>query len=693
MFVTISALWFIWSQGFYETGFCKLEKMRLQHGGKIVVLGGGPAGALFAIHLLRQSQQAGIDITVTIIDKKAVRPSSASPCQLRGCNYCAGIISPRLHDALEKSGIALPEQLICEEFSHIWIHGLWKNFPLKLPPGQRMYSLFRGSLPHGRQDKTAGLDDFLLNRAQTRGAAVIAGEVIDIRYAPSKKPYVTVATASKREIGIESDFLAIATGIAPVKDSIPAGNPVFKALRRINPGFTPPEVRPALIFELKPGRAYLKKYMNQEIYFIVSGSKKLSLDHICLVPKGDYLTVALVGDRIDRASFPEDTQKIIDEFLSLSHCRAVLPHITLRNTPVACSCTPFMVTAPAEGGICDRMAVVGDALGSRLYRDGIFSAFVGAEALAKTIIHRGVDQKSLSNGYEDVMQWLKVDSRYAERVIGCIQTVLKSPFLSRILYQTFATEMKHKIREQRPLGQALLDLGSGGTDYAHVYKNLIRIPVLLSILRGAVKTIRNMLTERFFGLSWEDTGRYPTVILKEKRGYFKKTIAKPLGITLDASPEMERMYAIKIRAPARMIFQELGKFGEAGTRFLRLRFLDVTRISGSPNTVGAVVRYRLKRLPIAMDIRLARSIPDRTLLYEPGELFSQNGKLIFDIASTKDGNSRLVIYTAFDFKRGRTAATRLFWKLFKKIFPEYAHDVVWNHAICCIKKDAEKRAA
>ena len=207
-----------------------------------------------------------------------------------------------------------------------------------------------------------------------------------------------------------------------------------------------------------------------------------------------------------------------------------------------------------------------------------------------------------------------------------------------------------------------------------------------------MKTIRNMLTERIFGLSWEDTGRYPTVILKEKRDYFRKSIAQ-LGITLDSSPEMERMYAIKIRAPAHMIFQELGKFGEIGARFLSLRFLDVARISGPANTEGAVVRYRLKLLPIAMDIMLAKSIPDRTLLYEPGELFSTNGKLIFDIAPTKDGNSRLVIYTAFDFKRGRTPVTRLFWKLFKRIFPDYAHDVVWNHAICCIKRDAEKRAA
>jgi flavin-dependent dehydrogenase len=667
--------------------------MRLEKGGKVSILGGGPAGALFAIHLLMHSKQASLDLAVTIIDKKAVQDPGKLPCKLKGCNYCAGIISPRLNNALEKSGISLPEELIWEEFSHIWIHGLWKNFPLKLPQNQHMYSVFRGALPLDRRKRTDGLDGFLLNLARTRGAAVMAGEVTDIQYTPLKKPCVIVVEGSGKETSIESDFVAIATGIHPLQGNVREHNPVLRAFMRINPGYSPPRLRPALIFELKPGRAYLKKYMNKEIYFVVSGSKKLRLDHISLVPKGDHLTLAVVGDRIDKASFPTEIRKIIKDILSLPHCRTLLPHITLDNTPVACSCTPYMVTAPSKGAVCDRIAVVGDALGSRLYRDGLYSAFVSAEALAETVIHKGVDQKSLASGYDRVTHWLTTDTRYAERVIGAIQTVLKSPFLSRILYQTFATEMKRKDPEQRPLGKVLLDLGSGVTDYADVFKGLIRKPVLFSILLGTAKTIRNILTELFFGLSWEDTGRYPTVILKEKRDFFKKKIAAPLGITLEAAPEMERMYAIKIRAPADIIFEELGKFGETGSRLLNLRFMDVKRISGSPNAVNAVVRYSLKRIPLAMDIRLARSIPSRTLLYEPGELFSQNGKLIFDIAPTKDGNNRLVIYTAFDFKRGKTVAGRLFWNVFKKLFPEYAHDVVWNHAACCIKRDAEKKTS
>jgi hypothetical protein len=332
-------------------------------------------------------------------------------------------------------------------------------------------------------------------------------------------------------------------------------------------------------------------------------------------------------------------------------------------------------------------------LGARFYRDGLFSAFVSAQALAKTVIHKGVNKKSLSDGYDRVVKWLEKDNRYGRLVNSLIQTALKSRILSRILYQTFATEMKFKKRDKWALGNVLWNIGSGAADYDRIFQQLISVRVLLSVLRGAFKTFRNILTELFFGLKWEEYGRYPTVILKDKRDYYKKSIAAPLGITLDASPEMERMYAIKIRASSRMIFEELCKFGDAEAKFLNLRFFDVRRISGSPNQVGSVVRYRLKKLPVSMDIRLVRCIPGKTLLYEPEELFSRHGKLLFDIAPTKDGNNRLVIYTAFDFKSGKTILGRIFWKFFKHIFPDYAHDVVWNHAICCIKKETEKRAA
>jgi hypothetical protein len=275
-------------------------------------------------------------------------------------------------------------------------------------------------------------------------------------------------------------------------------------------------------------------------------------------------------------------------------------------------------------------------------------------------------------------------------IFGLIQVILKSEILSRILYQTFATEMKFKGMNKWPLGKVLWQIGSGGADYGKICQDLLCLPVFCSVLTGVFKTLRNVLTEMFFGLNWGTYGRYPTVILKEKRDYIKQSISVPLGIDLDTTPEMERMYSIKIRATSSAIFKELGKFGDDTAEFLRLRFVDVQRTSGLPNHVGSIIRYKLKALPISMDIRLARCILDKALLYAPQELFTRKGKLLFDITPTKDGNNRLVIYTAFNFRKGRGIIQQSFWKLFRTLFPDYAHDVVWNHAICCIKAQAER---
>ena len=77
------------------------------------------------------------------------------------------------------------------------------------------------------------------------------------------------------------------------------------------------------------------------------------------------------------------------------------------------------------------------------------------------------------------------------------------------------------------------------------------------------------------------------------------------------------------------------------------------------------------------------------LVYEVSEMFVRRGKLIFQIAPTKDGNSRLAIHTAFDFKRADIPRAGRFGGATRMLFPGFVHDVVWNHALCCIKEEVE----
>jgi len=667
-----------------------LKRMRLKDKSRVIVIGGGPAGSFFAIHLLKQAEKQHKNISVTIIERRIVLNNSGTVQKYKGCNFCAGIISPRLQQELIKNNIYLPSEVICETFTHIWIQGLWKNFPLKVPAGQTILSVFRGSLPPEMDDRDHGMDTFLLKKAIEAGADIITGEAVGIRYSSDNYPSVMLKPSTGKNFTVRADFVCIGTGINSSKKKELKKEGFRQSYQKLNPLFIPPKVKSALIFEMKPGSRYLKKHMHKELYIIVSKSKKLNLEHIALIPKRECLTIALMGKSIDTASFPEDNEKIIRTFLSLSRIKNILPNLTLKNRSIVCTCNPYMAVKPAKNSFLDRIAIAGDALGARLYRDGLYSAFISAETLAHTVIHKGVDKKSLSEGYGGVTRWLKADNRYGKIVIRLIQRILKSPLFNRILYQTFATEMKFQQQDKWPLGNVLWMIGSGDTDYREIFKALVRGPVFFSILTGIFKTFRNILTEIIFGLNWEAYGRYPTVIVKEKRDYIKTSIANSLGIKLDLSPEMERMYAIKIKASSKQIFNELGKFGDLKSKFLKIRFVDVKRVSGLPNKEGTVVRYSQRILPIFMDIRLTRALPKKALLYKPEGFFTQDGALIFDISPTRDGNNRLVLYTAFNFRKGKTLLGRIFWKIFKIVFPDYAHDVVWNHAICCIKGEAEK---
>ena len=81
-----------------------------------------------------------------------------------------------------------------------------------------------------------------------------------------------------------------------------------------------------------------------------------------------------------------------------------------------------------------------------------------------------------------------------------------------------------------------------------------------------------------------------------------------------------------------------------------------------------------------------------TLLYQLDGRLADHGKLIFNVAPTKDGNSRLSIYAAFDYKKGRRPArVRVGWESTRVLFPGFVHDMVWNHALCTIKEEVERK--
>jgi hypothetical protein len=106
-----------------------------------------------------------------------------------------------------------------------------------------------------------------------------------------------------------------------------------------------------------------------------------------------------------------------------------------------------------------------------------------------------------------------------------------------------------------------------------------------------------------------------------------------------------------------------------------------------------VVRYRVPLAGFGAHLRLTRKVDLETLLYQVDGRFADHGQLIFNVAPAKDGNSRFSIYAAFDYKRGRGFAGRVLWGVARVFFPGFVHDVVWNHALCTIKEEVERKHA
>ena len=135
--------------------------MHLKNGAKIAIIGGGPAGSFFAHFSLMHAKQLGINVSVTIFEKKCFDKKGAS-----GCNMSAGVLSETLLDKLTEQNIHLPPSCIQQEIGGYYLqvseYGIPLHYPYP-PHKTRIATVFRGSGPRfANRDVSNSFDHFLL---------------------------------------------------------------------------------------------------------------------------------------------------------------------------------------------------------------------------------------------------------------------------------------------------------------------------------------------------------------------------------------------------------------------------------------------------------------------------------------------------------------------------------------------------
>jgi len=591
---------------------------------------------------------------------------------------------------LDDMQLEVPEEVIQSRITSITVQGHWKNVELAVPPERRMLSVLRGSLPASRSDRTGSFDAFLLEKAVADGAVLVTGNARQVGYSDMARPFVYYDSGTERKT-IEADFLVIATGVGHMTARRAQASDLLGSLQVMMPGFTPPRLRKAIICELRVPDQTLAQ-MQGEVYFIEYGSADLKLEMCSIIPKGEFVTVVLIGPDIDRMVDHTEHIEAVNRFLALPHVSKLLP-VPHR---LSCICSPCMVTGDAGIPIADRVAIIGDLATSRLNKDGIYSAFETSRALANTLLTQGTDHISLRRSYLPVVKAISRDNLFGRMVFLLHRITFSTPVLSRVLYQAIFSERKTKTSTHRRLEHTLWSIASGDTTYRNILGSMLHPSTIWSISTGGLMvTVRNYLAELLLGLKWRGFGRHTTGVYREQLGTKRRQfmhLISDAGIELPTRRDIERMYTIKIRAPGDVIFRRLGRFGDEDRGYFRPRFLEVRRIQGEPNQEGSIIRYRVTPGILSFNLLLERSTEHRHLIYRVMDGFAQGGVLIFEIEALDRGQCGLSIYVAFDLPNGSRLLSISAFKVFRLFFPAFIHDVVWNHSLCELKDCVENQS-
>jgi len=636
----------------------------------------------------------GRNVDLVMLEKKrplTLRNVSHLSTLCVGCNHGAGGLSPRICDVLDELGIAVPEWMIQSRIESVTIQGHWKDVELAVPPERDMLSVFRGSLPATRSDRAASFDAFLLEQALSAGARLIGGEVREVSYSDRSRPMVHYDDGSGL-VTLEADFLTIATGVNSLSGPPLGERDLFRSLQTMIPGFTTPRLRKTLVGEIRIPESLLAQRKG-EVYFLEYGSADLRLEMCSIIPKAELVTVVLVGQAVDGITTHPEQLEVLNRFLALPQVQKLLPG----PYSIACTCGPSMVTGTSKGAFADRVAAIGDLATSRLYKDGIYSAYQTSRALGEAVLTKGTDKTALRRAYWPTVKAISRDNLFGHIVFLLQRITFSNPVLSRVFYQALFTERKTKVRADRRLERTLWSIASGDAPYKTILRAMVHPSTAWSVAAGGfLVTMRNYAAELIFGLSWKGFGRTTTGVYLElfdaKRRRFANLISDS-GTDFPQRQEFERMYTIKLRAPPDRIFTELGRFGDNDRAYFRPRFVEVRRIRGKPNRKGSLIRYDVTPRFMTFNLILEHTDSGRHLVYRVLDGFARGGVMVFEIETLGRGQCGLSIYVTFDFPRGSRPLSRPFFGALRLLFPAFLHDVIWNHSLCELKHCVESQVA
>lgn len=443
------------------------ENLNLNDGSKVAIIGGGPAGSFFAHFLQKIADEKGLKLSITIFDAKDFLQSGP-----RGCNLCAGVIADSLSQRLQEEGIFLPDKRIINRVEGYCLHVNQDSIFLSCEENKKatIATVFRGNGPrYSTYPEIISFDDFLLSWVQDRGAELISQPVWDIKLPENKNDPVSLTFGKKENPHIfEADLAAGAFGVNTY---------LMNRIQGLGFGYKPPSTLITYQAELKCDQEEISRKFGNSIHVYLPKSKNIR--YATIIPKGDYLTITLIGKK-------DASNETFDEFLSLKAIKDTIP-----SSKPQCFCYPRITVSPSKNPFTHRLVIIGDASFSRHYKNGIESAFITAKLAAEAALYYGIDSSSfLTHYYRQAKKSIIHDNYYGQLLFLMNDIISSIPLITQSHFSLTKTKNNASSKKLRLI---LWNMFTGNVSYKDIFKISLDFKLQTSLLYNTI----SLLFKRF----------------------------------------------------------------------------------------------------------------------------------------------------------------------------------------------------
>ncbi len=405
--------------------------MKIETGSRVVIIGGGPAGSLFALYLSHFAEKIGIYPEIIIYERRNFNELGS-----KGCKGCAGILSTSLLRNLDELGLSVPEEIIQRKIERYTVHSPYTSISISNPEKEfQIVSIYRGGGPRtSHYENPISFDGWLLKEAQKHGARV-ENQAVSRIYLEQD---VEVEVAGKN---LGCDLVVLASGVNTKRIPI-------HGLRYI-----PPKTRTMAQDELYVGTSEVETQLgNAARAFLIPHS---GLIFGTLVPKGPFINVSVISSSRSSVS--------VTDFLRHD---IVLTRLSESYTRV-CGCQPRVAVSPAHNYYADRFVVVGDAAVSRVYKDGIGSALLTAREAASTVVYHGLRRNDFEHYYRPLCKRMDRDNLWG-RLLFLINEKVKNSRAFLLAQHRLISDEQNNVRGKQPFTKAAWGMFTGSYSYKNI---------------------------------------------------------------------------------------------------------------------------------------------------------------------------------------------------------------------------------